>query len=77
MSLFSSVSGISEVRSRCIEHSSGVYMYHATLMPEWSRHTLEVLREPLESGHVNVARAARTDAFPARFQLVAAIESSI
>ncbi len=52
-------------------------MYHATLMPEWSRHTLEVLREPLESGHVNVARAARTDAFPARFQLVAAIESSI
>ncbi|WNH53786.1 YifB family Mg chelatase-like AAA ATPase [Stenotrophomonas oahuensis] len=42
-------------------------------LPEWSRHTLEVLREPLESGHVNVARAARTDAFPARFQLVAAM----
>ena len=42
-------------------------------LPEWSRHTLEVLREPLESGHVLVARAARTDAFPARFQLVAAM----
>jgi magnesium chelatase family protein len=42
-------------------------------LPEWSRHTLEVLREPLESGTVIVARAARTDAFPARFQLVAAM----
>lgn len=42
-------------------------------LPEWSRHTLEVLREPLESGTVMVARAARTDAFPARFQLVAAM----
>jgi len=42
-------------------------------MPEWSRHTLEVLREPLESGTVMVARAARTDQFPSRFQLVAAM----
>lgn len=42
-------------------------------LPEWSRHTLEVLRQPLESGTVMVARAARTDAFPARFQLVAAM----
>lgn len=42
-------------------------------LPEWSRHTLEVLREPLESGTVMVARAARTDVFPSRFQLVAAM----
>jgi magnesium chelatase family protein len=42
-------------------------------LPEWSRHTLEVLRQPLESGSVVVARAARTDAFPACFQLVAAM----
>jgi len=42
-------------------------------LPEWSRHTLEVLREPLESGTVMVARAARTHAFPSRFQLVAAM----
>ncbi len=42
-------------------------------LPEWSRHTLEVLREPLESGTVMVARAARTDQFPSRFQLVAAM----
>ena len=42
-------------------------------LPEWSRHALEVLREPLESGTVSIARAARSTAFPARFQLVAAM----
>jgi len=42
-------------------------------LPEWSRHALEVLREPLESGQVVVARASRSEAFPARFQLVAAM----
>lgn len=50
-----------------------VYMTHGILMPEWSRHALEVLREPLESGQVVVARASRSEAFPARFQLVAAM----
>jgi magnesium chelatase family protein len=34
---------------------------------------LEVLREPLESGTVTVSRAARSSEFPARFQLVAAM----
>ncbi|WP_222565445.1 YifB family Mg chelatase-like AAA ATPase [Novilysobacter antarcticus] len=42
-------------------------------LPEWSRRTLEVLREPLESGNVTIARAARSVEFPARFQLVAAM----
>ena len=42
-------------------------------LPEWDRHALEVLREPLESGVVTVSRAARTAEFPARFQLVAAM----
>jgi magnesium chelatase family protein len=42
-------------------------------LPEWSRHALEVLREPLESGHVVVTRAARSETFPARFQLIAAM----
>ena len=42
-------------------------------LPEWSRHALEVLREPLESGHVSISRAARHCDFPARFQLVAAM----
>ena len=41
--------------------------------PEFSRHVLEVLREPLESGHIMISRAARQCAFPAQFQLVAAM----
>ena len=42
-------------------------------MPEFSRHVLEVLRQPLEEGCVRIARAARTAVFPARFMLIAAM----
>ena len=42
-------------------------------MPEFDRHVLEALREPLESGRVHISRAARQAEFPARFQLVAAM----
>ena len=42
-------------------------------MLEFSRHVLEVLRQPLEEGRVAVARAARTAMFPARFMLVGAM----
>jgi magnesium chelatase family protein len=42
-------------------------------LPEFDRHVLEVLREPLESGHIAISRAARQAEFPARFQLVAAM----
>lgn len=42
-------------------------------LPEFSRQVLEVLREPLESGHIVISRAARRAEFPARFQLVAAM----
>lgn len=42
-------------------------------LPEWSRAALEVLREPLESGRITISRAARSAEFPARFQLVAAM----
>ena len=42
-------------------------------LPEFSRHVLEVLREPLESGRIVISRAARQAEFPARFQLVAAM----
>jgi magnesium chelatase family protein len=42
-------------------------------LPEFDRRVLEVLREPLESGHINISRAARQASFPARFQLVAAM----
>jgi magnesium chelatase family protein len=42
-------------------------------LPEFDRHVLEVLREPLESGRIVISRAARQAEFPARFQLVAAM----
>ena len=42
-------------------------------MPEFSRHVLEVLRQPVEEGMVRIARAARTAVFPARFMLVGAM----
>ncbi len=42
-------------------------------LAEWDRRVLEVLREPLEAGVVNIARAARHVTFPAQFQLVAAM----
>ncbi|MDH3934501.1 MAG: YifB family Mg chelatase-like AAA ATPase [Gammaproteobacteria bacterium] len=42
-------------------------------LPEFDRRVLEVLREPLESGRIMISRAARHTEFPARFQLVAAM----
>jgi len=42
-------------------------------LPEFDRHVLEVLREPLETGQIVVSRAARQAEFPARFQLIAAM----
>ena len=42
-------------------------------LPEFDRDVLEVLREPLESGRISISRAARHAEFPARFQLVAAM----
>jgi magnesium chelatase family protein len=42
-------------------------------MPEFSRHALEVLRQPLEDGLVRISRAQRTAIFPARFVLIGAM----
>jgi len=42
-------------------------------LPEFDRRVLEVLREPLESGKIIISRAARQAEFPARFQLIAAM----
>jgi magnesium chelatase family protein len=42
-------------------------------LPEFSRHVLEVLREPLEAGFITISRAAQQADFPARVQLVAAM----
>ncbi len=41
--------------------------------PEFARSALEALREPLETGTITIARAARRAEFPARFQLIAAM----
>jgi magnesium chelatase family protein len=42
-------------------------------LPEFGRRVLEVLREPMESGEIAISRAARQVVFPARFQVVAAM----
>ncbi len=42
-------------------------------MPEFPRAALEALREPLESGTITISRAARRAEFPARFQLIGAM----
>ena len=42
-------------------------------LPEYDRRVLEVLREPLESGKIVISRATRQAEFPARFQLIAAM----
>lgn len=42
-------------------------------LPEFTRHVLEVLREPIESGKIIISRAQRQVEYPSRFQLVAAM----
>ena len=42
-------------------------------LPEFNRSVLEVLREPLESGHITISRASYRLQLPANFQLVAAM----
>ena len=42
-------------------------------LPEFNRRTLEVLRQPLEDGHVTISRALNSTTFPATFVLIAAL----
>ena len=42
-------------------------------LPEFGRHVLEVLREPMESGVISISRASRQAEYPARFQFLAAM----
>ncbi|WP_348698982.1 YifB family Mg chelatase-like AAA ATPase [Duganella fentianensis] len=42
-------------------------------LPEFEQRVLDVLRQPLESGQITISRAARQADFPARFQLIAAM----
>ncbi len=45
-------------------------------LPEFERKVLDVLREPMESGEVTISRALHKQSFPARFQLIAAMNPS-
>ncbi|MBU3020294.1 YifB family Mg chelatase-like AAA ATPase [Aestuariibacter sp. A3R04] len=45
-------------------------------LPEFGRRTLDVLREPLETGEVHISRASANAVYPARFQLIAAMNPS-
>jgi magnesium chelatase family protein len=42
-------------------------------LPEFNRTTLEVLRQPLEDGHVTISRALNSTTFPANFMLIASL----
>jgi magnesium chelatase family protein len=42
-------------------------------LPEFNRTTLEVLRQPLEDGHVTISRALNSTTFPADFMLIASL----
>ena len=42
-------------------------------LPEFRRHTLEQIREPMETGEIHISRAAAQVAYPARFQFIAAM----
>ncbi|EKE83459.1 YifB family Mg chelatase-like AAA ATPase [Idiomarina xiamenensis] len=54
--------------------------HHGVLLldetPEFSRHVLDALREPLQSGYVSISRAAQQSRFPAQFQLICALNPS-
>jgi magnesium chelatase family protein len=45
-------------------------------LPEFGRHILDVLREPMETGQINISRAAQKVVYPADFQLVCAMNPS-
>jgi magnesium chelatase family protein len=71
-------SGVALVGGGSIPRPGEISLAHCGVLfldelPEFDRRVLEVLREPLESGRVTISRAARQAEFPARFQLVAAM----
>ena len=72
------ISDVALVGGGSVPHPGEISLaHHGVLfldeMPEFSRHVLEVLRQPLEEGCIRIARAARTAVFPAGFMLVGAM----
>ena len=73
-----SASGVALVGGGSVPRPGEISLAHHGVLfldelPEFSRQVLEVLREPMESGHIVISRAARQSTFPAQFQLVAAM----
>lgn len=73
-----SASGVALVGGGSVPRPGEISLAHHGVLfldelPEFSRQVLEVLREPMESGHIAISRAARQSTFPAQFQLVAAM----
>ena len=71
-------SGVALVGGSSIPRPGEVSLAHNGVLfldelPEFDRRVLDVLREPLETGRIVISRAARSAEFPARFQLVAAM----
>lgn len=71
-------SGVALVGGGSVPHPGEISMAHRGVLfldelPEFDRRVLEVLREPMESGRVTISRAAHRADFPARFQLLAAM----
>jgi magnesium chelatase family protein len=67
------VGGGSPPRPGEISLATGQNLLFLDEFPEFNRGALEALREPLETGHITIARAAQRTDFPAKFQLVAAM----
>lgn len=71
-------SGIALVGGGSVPRPGEISLAHCGVLfldelPEFDRRVLEVLREPMESGRITISRAARQADFPARFQLIAAM----
>jgi magnesium chelatase family protein len=71
-------SGVALVGGGSIPRPGEISLAHCGVLfldelPEFDRRVLEVLREPMESGRITISRAARQADFPARFQLIAAM----
>jgi magnesium chelatase family protein len=71
-------SGVALVGGGTVPRPGEVSLAHCGVLfldelPEFDRRVLEVLRQPLESGRITISRAAQQADFPARFQLIAAM----